>query len=175
MNDYMKSISGILNTLIKPSLSHSPAKKLLNDEYMAADIRPLELEDADVSPDNIRGTQKTIVKKIYRKLEVACEAISNSPDEIQTQLTILNLLGKCPEIITFHGLSEVDRTKVMVFEWASNGNLREFYTKNNISWTAKLQFVRDIFNGLYFIHESGIFHHDVQCRNILVSKKKKVI
>ncbi|CAG8439057.1 4373_t:CDS:2 [Diversispora eburnea] len=149
----------------------------LNDQYKVPSIEDYELTDPDGGPDNVRGTKKTVIKKIYRGLEVACKKVQNieknqtaESQKIQTELAILNLLGRCPKIILFHGLSEVDQNSVMVLEWASNGNLKELYTKYDIAWPTKLQFIRDIFNGLYFMHRSGILHHDIRCENILITE-----
>ncbi|RHZ75108.1 hypothetical protein Glove_217g221 [Diversispora epigaea] len=121
----------------------------LNDEYKVPSIEDQELTDLDSEPDNVRGSNKTVVKKIFRGLEVA---------------------WKCPKIISFFGLSEVDQNSVMVFEWASNGNLKDLYTIYEITWTTKLKFIRDIFNGLFFMHRSGILHHDIRCENILITR-----
>ncbi|RHZ45178.1 hypothetical protein Glove_688g21 [Diversispora epigaea] len=173
IKDEIKGVMRILNILIKPGDAFAPAKKLLNDEHKATNIEYSALKEPNADSENIRGSQKTIIRKVYRGLDVACKKFKTENfDSLQTELTILNLLGKCPKIITFYGLSEVDKTKVMVFEWASIGNLKEFYSnsKNKIPWTAKLSFVRDIFCGLYFMHESGVLHHDVQCANILITE-----
>lgn len=155
----------------------SSVENPLNDQYKAASIDPSELTDPDSGPDNVRGSQKTIVKKIYRGLEVACKKVqpivkddTADSQKIQTELAIIRLLGKCTKIILFNGLSDVDQQTVMVFEWASFGNLKELYTNYDISWTTKLQFIKDIFSGLYFMHNSNILHHDVRCENILVSE-----
>ncbi|RHZ49006.1 hypothetical protein Glove_535g16 [Diversispora epigaea] len=149
----------------------------LNDEYKVPLIKDNELTDPDGGPDNVRGSNKTVIKKIFRGLEVACKKVQNieknetaESQKIQTELVILRLLGKCPKIISFLGLSDVDQNSVMVFEWASNGNLKELYTEYEIAWPTKLQFIRDIFNGLLFMHRSGILHHDIRCENILITE-----
>ncbi|RHZ63284.1 hypothetical protein Glove_330g118 [Diversispora epigaea] len=129
-----------------------------------------EFKDPDCGLDNIRGSNKTVIKKIYRGIDVACKQDQNIKNlKIQAEWSIL--LNKCPKIIYFYGLlCEGDQNGSMVFEWASYGNLKEFYTKFDIPWTTKLQFTRDIFSGLYFMHNSGILHHDVRCENILITE-----
>ncbi|RHZ77742.1 hypothetical protein Glove_173g21 [Diversispora epigaea] len=171
IKDEIKGVMKILNILSKPEDAFTPARKLINDEYKAAKIEYSELKDPSSGKESVRGAQKTIIRKVYRGLDVACKKLkSETLDSLRTELTILNLLGKFTKIIAFYGLSEMGKTKIMVFEWASIGNLKEFYSKNKIPWTAKLSFVRDIFCGLYFMHESGVLHHDVQCANILITE-----
>ncbi|CAG8844422.1 24668_t:CDS:2, partial [Racocetra persica] len=61
--------------------------------------------------------------------------------------------------------------QVMIYDWAAYGNLREMYLKYDIGWSTKLQFARDIFNGLVFMHQCNLYHHDVRCENILVTDR----
>ncbi|CAG8443211.1 7211_t:CDS:10 [Diversispora eburnea] len=153
------------------------AKTLLNESYKAQTIQPSELQEPNSGSDNVRGTQKTVRKKIYRSMDVACKKFQTvkkndtaDSQRVQTELAILSLLGKCTHIITFYGLSSIEQDDVMVFEWASHGNLKEVYTDYTISWTKKLQFISDIFCGLSFIINCGVLHHDVRCENILITK-----
>ncbi|RHZ48997.1 hypothetical protein Glove_535g9 [Diversispora epigaea] len=44
----------------------------LNDEYKVPLIKDNELTDPDGGPDNVRGSNKTVIKKIFRGLEVTC-------------------------------------------------------------------------------------------------------
>ncbi|RHZ82108.1 hypothetical protein Glove_114g168 [Diversispora epigaea] len=131
-----------------------------------------EILDPDNGPDNIRGSNKTVVKKIYRGRNVACKQVQNIDNlKIQAERSILNLFRVCSNVIYFYGLSYTkDHIRLMIFEWASYGNLKEFYTKFDISWTTKLRFIRDIFHGLYFVYSCGILHHDVRYENILITE-----
>ncbi|CAG8653999.1 12966_t:CDS:2, partial [Dentiscutata heterogama] len=133
----------------------------LNEEYKAPRIDPSELKEPYTSNDNVRGSGKTIHSN--SNLDQA------KNKKQQMELAALLKLDCCPFIIKFYGISSVDNSQVMVYDWAAFGNLHETYLKFDIGWPTKLQFARDIFNGLFFMHQSNIYHHDVRCENILVT------
>ncbi|RHZ63719.1 hypothetical protein Glove_328g19 [Diversispora epigaea] len=177
VNILSSNVEQLTKQISKPGGGSASAKTLLNESYKAKTIEHFELEEPDSGPDNVRGTHKTVRKRTYRTMDVACKKFQTiekndtaDSQRIQTELAILRLLGMCSNIITFHGLSSIEQEDVMVFEWASHGNLKEVYTGYTISWTKKLQFISDIFCGLSFIFNCGILHHDVRCENILITK-----
>ncbi|KAF0429942.1 kinase-like protein [Gigaspora margarita] len=157
----------------------------LIEEYKVPQVDPNELQDPYVSDDNVRGTNKTVRKKIYRGMYVACKKgqlvehndgttrnLYNVIDKKhQIELAALLKLGVCPFIINFYGVSNVDNGEVMIYDWATYNNLREVYLKYDIEWPTKLRFARDIFNGLVFLHQCNLYHHDVRCENILVTDR----
>ncbi|CAG8495983.1 5257_t:CDS:2 [Diversispora eburnea] len=163
-----------INILSEQLNSH----KLNPGEIKVPCVKSSELTDPKTKPGNVRGSERTIVKRIYREtLQVACKKVQAigknlvaGSRNIQTQLVILDLLGKCPNIITFYGLSKINQIDYMVFEWAEHGSLKEVYEKSSIPLPTKLQFISNIFKGLYFIFNSGVLHHDVRCENILVTE-----
>ncbi|RHZ90111.1 hypothetical protein Glove_8g21 [Diversispora epigaea] len=178
VSDGMKNISQQINILSEQLNS----QKLNSGEIKVLTVEDHELTDPETKPGNVRGSQKTIVKRIFRKAyQVACKKIqaiekneTAGSRSIQTQLVILGLLGKCPNIITFYGLSKIELDDYMVFEWAEHGNLKEVYEKFSIPLPTKFQFISNIFKGLYFIFNSGVYHHDVRCENILVTQNLDV-
>ncbi|KAF0411892.1 kinase-like protein [Gigaspora margarita] len=115
---------------------------------------------------------KNIFKRTYRGIGVACKKILVERDDIKScaEFAILHELRTCPYIIGFHGHSKINNSPVMVFDWASNGNLKELYKRNSIDWNTKLKIARDICNGLLFIHQCNILHHDIRCENILITE-----
>ncbi|CAG8833965.1 40103_t:CDS:2, partial [Gigaspora margarita] len=111
----------------------------LIEEYKAPRVDPNELQDPYASYDNVRGTNNTIRKKIYRGIEVACKKgclikFSDGPtksfDEAmnkkqQLELAALYKLSVCPFIINFYGVSNVDNSEAMIYDWAAYNNLRD--------------------------------------------------
>ncbi|KAF0545748.1 kinase-like protein [Gigaspora margarita] len=132
--------------------------------YKILQINSEELFEPPLSKDNIRGS---IVKKMFHGKEVACENVFDKTEK-PFKFEILYLLGKSPYIITFYGLS-VDNA--MIIDWAEHGNLEELYTHYKINWPMKLQLAYNIFNGLVFMHQSGIHHYNIRCKNILITNK----
>ncbi|KAF0426246.1 kinase-like protein [Gigaspora margarita] len=156
----------------------------LIEAYKAPRVDPSELQDPFSSDDNVRGTNNTVRKKIYRGIDVACKKVQLvKPNEgtrnldkamnkkQQIELAALLKLGVCPFIINFYGVSNVDNSEVMIYDWAAYSNLRDVYKKYDIDWPTKLRFARDIFNGLVFMHQCSLYHHDVRCENIVVTDR----
>ncbi|CAG8467623.1 10219_t:CDS:2 [Diversispora eburnea] len=178
LSDDVKNISKQI-TILSEQLS---SQKLNPGDIKVPYVKGSELTYPETKPGNVRGSQRTIVKRLYHKTcQVACKKIqaiekneTAGSRSIQTQLVILGLLGKCPNIITFYGLSEIEQNVYMVFEWAEYGNLKEVYEKYTIPLPTKLQFISNIFKGLYFISDGEVLHHDVRCENILVTKNLDV-
>ncbi|CAI2191348.1 20312_t:CDS:2, partial [Funneliformis geosporum] len=132
-------------------------------------IEPSELKDT-AEPDSRKGINVRVLKKIYKEKYVACKYFST--DKInQRHLAILRKLKACPYIIQFFGLSRLDTSDVMVFEWAEYGTLCELYQNYIIGWDAKISFARDICRGLIFLHTVEILHHDIRCENVLITEK----
>ncbi|CAG8543239.1 15041_t:CDS:2, partial [Acaulospora morrowiae] len=182
INDTLSTLSYNVEQLkmqISKSGPTSHVSNPLNEVFKVPSIKYSDLKQPDSGKENRRGENGKIIKKIYCGIEVACKRIPSVVDDdtteaqkIQTELAILGLLGKCDHIITFYGLSEVEKESVMVFAWATYGSLKYFYEKFTIDWHLKLKITRDIFNGLFFIHSNNILHHDVRCENILITENK---
>lgn len=186
MNDVTDDVKNILNQintlnetmekLKSTNKKSNSAETQLGEPFKVPTIKCSELQDPESDPGNVRGSG-SVVKRVFRgAITVACKKVlsleRNTEAEFQRtqkELAILNLLGKCPNIITFHGVSEIDQSDCMVLEWAEYGNLREVCSNFEIPWNTKLKFASDIFTGLYYILNSGILHHDVRCENVLVS------
>ncbi|CAG8467630.1 10220_t:CDS:2 [Diversispora eburnea] len=179
VSDEVKNISKQINILSEQLNS----QKLNSGEIKVLTVDDSELTDPEITnPDNVRGSEKTIVKRIYRgTLQVACKKVkaidkneSAGSRNVQTQLVILGLLGICPNIITFYGLAKIGQDDYMIFDWAEHGSLKEVYEKCDMSIHTKLRFIYNIFKGLSFIFNSGVLHHDVRCENILVTENPDV-
>jgi serine/threonine protein kinase len=155
-----------------------------NDEIPieAIQLSESELNDPLVTKKTDRRRFKApyIFKKILKDkmLEVACkpvtipEAETYEHQRLQARLLILRKLEESPNILKFYGISTLEGEKIMIFEWAELGNLRELYTNKDISWRAKVSIALDICRGLIFVHSCHILHHDIRCENILVCRNE---
>lgn len=118
--------------------------------------------------------EKVFKRFLNRTQPVACVPYNESDwkkNHLRAHLAILSKLYPSNNMIRFHGTSCVDRKNVMVFDWADSGDLKTVYSGNTIPWNDKLKIAHDICNGLVFLHACSIFHHDVRCKNVLVSIK----
>ncbi|CAG8713443.1 2818_t:CDS:2 [Rhizophagus irregularis] len=141
------------------------------DSVTAKDIKASELQDPPRYVRPRQGSRVKIQKKIYNALEVACRPISvYNIQKTKKHLAILEKLAACPYIIKFHGLSEISTEKVMVYEWAELGTLKNVYKNYKIDWEAKISIARDICRGLAFLQSVRIFHHDIRCESVLINE-----
>ncbi|CAG8512433.1 3702_t:CDS:2 [Dentiscutata heterogama] len=117
-------------------------------------------------------TSGSVFKKLYRKdteiIEVACKPTKGH--NAFRQLKILAKLSYLQNIIRFYGILDINNEDFIVSEWAEYGSLKDVYTTYYISWLKKVQILQDICRGLIFLKEANIFHHDVRCENVMITK-----
>ncbi|CAB4441873.1 unnamed protein product [Rhizophagus irregularis] len=128
-------------------------------------------------PDNRRGKFPNFVeKRTLKGQEVACKLTSTTDEEmesntrVQGHLEILMKLSTCNHILRFYGVSKIDETNAMVFEWAQRGTLKELYEIKDIQWHYKVQIALKICRGLIFLQSAEILHHGLRCENILMTE-----
>ncbi|GBB84100.1 hypothetical protein RclHR1_10730003 [Rhizophagus clarus] len=150
--------------------------KQVNEQNPTIKVKAKEIESSELQ-DPLKyllprqGNRVKIQKKVYNAMEVACKPISvDDIQKTQKHLAILEKLDACPYIIKFHGLSEITTERVMVFEWAELGNLKDVYNHYKIDWEAKISIARDICRGLAFLQSVKILHHDIRCENVLINE-----
>ncbi|CAG8479813.1 14961_t:CDS:2 [Dentiscutata erythropus] len=113
MNEVAALASSMENLNLQASRSAGRATTVrtpLNEAYKAPMVDPNQLNDPFASDDNVRGSRKTVVKKLFRGLEVACKKVPNienndtaQSQKGQTELIILLKLGTlCPNITDSH-------------------------------------------------------------------------
>ena len=73
--------------------------------------------------------------------------------------------------IIFYSFLDLDNEYAIVMEYANEGDLKTFLSKNfkNLDWNKKFKLAINIANGLYYLHKENIIHRD------LVSKSIKII
>ncbi|KAF0552059.1 kinase-like protein [Gigaspora margarita] len=146
--------------------------KLDNTKDSIQRIDPILLKEPLLRRRSVcRGKLKQIIKMVYKDfIEVACKSSDTGDQRLRRELLILGKLDECQNIIKFYGLSEVDGKEVKILEWTERGNLKEVYNKERISWNLKAQIVFEICKGIMFLDSAGIFHNDIRCENIMMSR-----
>ncbi|RIB15742.1 kinase-like domain-containing protein [Gigaspora rosea] len=120
-------------------------------------ISPNELTDPPAQ-------HKNGIIKLYHTIEVECKEFEQYDSSLLAKLGELD----SSNILRFYGLSHIDNLKVIVFEWAEYGSLKDLYNAYDIPWTRKIRIIRDICHGLVNLRNVNIFHHDIRCENVYV-------
>ncbi|CAG8616442.1 2107_t:CDS:2, partial [Acaulospora morrowiae] len=146
-------------------------KKLELSSKTQPDVEPKRIDSSELTDPPALSRQNTrAVKKFYKAIEVRCKDFNESSYTESILVTLQNLTSVCPYILRFYGLSKVDTRDVMVFEWAEYGSLKDIYEGYYIPWHRKIQIIRDICCGLVFLRNSDLFHHDLRCENVLMTR-----
>ncbi|CAG8737537.1 6991_t:CDS:2, partial [Dentiscutata heterogama] len=155
--------------------------KIESNSDDSIDVREIEShlikEPPHGSLNDRRGKSKHIFRMIYRDaIDVACKPISRKikSEEVRRlhgKLEIQRKLLDCPNILKFYGLSMQETNKVMVFEWAEKGSLKELYERKDekLTWPLKAQIVFGICKGITYLNSVGVFHHDIRCQNVMMT------
>ncbi|CAG8795494.1 27489_t:CDS:1, partial [Dentiscutata erythropus] len=104
-------------------------------------------------------------------LDVVIKNFFENNSEFQNEFNIIsNLRVSHLNIITFYGCCS-DNHLNLVFEYADQGNLREYLDKFDcLTWNEKIKLCKDITHGLYFLHNCDVIHKDIWPKNILISQ-----
>ncbi|CAG8752829.1 34999_t:CDS:2, partial [Racocetra persica] len=116
-----------------------------------------------------------------RNQTVALKILKDSQNINSTFLKELqNIIKSQPNshvrhLIQCYGVSQNPKTKdyIFVMPYMSNGSLNNYLSNNfkDITWKMKLDFLRNIFTGIKWIHENKIIHRDIHNGNILIGNK----
>ncbi|RIB27201.1 kinase-like domain-containing protein [Gigaspora rosea] len=119
------------------------------ENFHTQEINPDELKEHPVLANKIDF--RSPIKKLYGNVNVACKRLEVFDCKTEEQLEIIRKLGQSPYILRFYGLSYIDNSNVMVFDWAEYGNLKELNSHYIIPWPRKIQIIRDICRGILFL------------------------
>ena len=90
----------------------------------------------------------------------------------ENEISILQKLHCC-NIITFYGIIYDEPDNGIILELANRGDLYHHRIRNGKAFTeveAK-SFIKDVINGIRYIHSKDIVHRDIKLENLLVSTK----
>ena len=86
------------------------------------------------------------------------------------------LLGlKHPNIVNIFDIQEQDQTLWMFMEFCPHGDLNKFFQENVLSFHQKLDVMKQISNGLHYLHTKNIIHRDIKPPNILMSRENSLV
>lgn len=109
---------------------------------------------------------------VFAMKEIEVDQLSSSQvSAIQAEIRTLENLSH-PNIVSFYGM-KTDMSKFYLFmEYADYGSLRIFYKNYGFLTTSEAQYcVRQLVDGLEYLHQKGVAHRDIKCANSLIFHK----
>lgn len=128
---------------------------IVGEEFIPTEIPPIELEEPKqkfASYNYCKKWSRRLLNNVFCKKIIPADENTLEYKKINAQLAILGIMQQSSNIIKFYGLSTVNSERVMIFEWAEYGTLKEFYEKYEIDWPWKLQIAVNICRGIAFLH-----------------------
>ncbi|RHZ79730.1 hypothetical protein Glove_141g61 [Diversispora epigaea] len=116
----------------------------------------------------------------YGQLDVALKKFDNSfanlNEDFLNEIAIHLKASSEYASLRFYGITQDPKTNeyIMVLEYMNGGNLRDYLKKdfNNINWSMKLEYLKELASDFKNIHKLDIMHHDFHPGNILLSNFK---
>lgn len=107
--------------------------------------------------------------------EVAIKEIFIEDDddilELMCEIDLLKIL-KHKNIVKYHGFIKNEKKLLIFLEYCSGGSLRNLYKKNGpLSEPHVVKYIRQVLEGLVYLHGQGVVHRDVKAANILLTNK----
>ena len=124
-----------------------------------------------------RGASANVFKGINLKTNqvVAIKQIilekNQNVMELMGEIDLLKIL-KHPNIVKYHGFVKTSTSLNVFLEFCSKGSLRQLYqhTNHGLPEGQIIDFVRQILQGLHYLHEQGVVHRDVKAANVLITE-----
>ncbi|XP_067090578.1 death-associated protein kinase 2 isoform X5 [Osmerus mordax] len=143
-----------------------------------------KVEDFYEIGQELGSGQFAIVKRVKEKstgLEFAAKCIKKRQsrgsrrgvrrEEIEREVDILRQLQH-PNIITLHDVYETRSDVVLILELVSGGELFDFLAqKESLSEEEATQFIKQILDGVQYLHSKRIAHFDLKPENIMLLDK----
>lgn len=124
-----------------------------------------------------KGAYQEEGKDCYKKvgLKVLSNTDENSKNEFVHEKEMALRLKGNPNVVEFYGETEFPGDKnrrCLVFEYCKHGDLKSYLDPDptNLDFGKKIKILKQICEGMVFIHERKVLHRDLAARNILLDK-----
>jgi len=139
-------------------------------------INPLEL----IIPTDIKPLGKGFFGEVrvgfYHGEKVACKILygkswknKTENDLFMREISILSEL-RHSNVINYLGTSIDQNRKIIVMEYMELGTLHDLLIMTSLDFNFLVKIVRDIAEGMNFLHDNKILHRDFNSKNILLTK-----
>lgn len=165
-------------------IDSSCVPRFLQKDSTMSTFRQEDVEDHYEMGEELGSGQFAIVRKCLQKgtgMEYAAKFIKKrrlpssrrgvSREEIEREVSILREI-RHPNIITLHDVFENKTDVVLILELVSGGELFDFLAeKESLTEDEATQFLKQILDGVHYLHSKRIAHFDLKPENIMLLDK----
>jgi cell division control protein CDC15 len=166
----------------KVNLQRPPEMKVSLTPAQRLEKRPgrlLTTSDILDSYEFKENVGKGAFANVYRAInkvtgdEVAVKEIFIEDDdnvlELMSEIDLLKIL-RHKNIVKYHGFIRSEKKLFIFLEYCSGGSLRNLYKKSGpLADSVVKTYIKEVLQGLIYLHEQGVVHRDVKAANILLT------
>ncbi|KAL6074238.1 Receptor-interacting serine/threonine-protein kinase 2 [Balamuthia mandrillaris] len=162
----------------------SAAKKTVGLSYGGVKVEPLyhelSIEELKMEPTPFaKGAFGKLYKAHWHEVECAVKVL-NSPvecekdiEEFRREATLMEKLGRHPNVVTFYGAGSKGNPLYLVMEHAKLGSMYDLLVnpktrRDDVPWRVVVKLLLDVARGISYLHRENVIHRDLAARNILV-------
>ncbi|KAM3143589.1 hypothetical protein pb186bvf_004351 [Paramecium bursaria] len=145
----------------------------VQDEYLALQVIGQGNYALVLELKHLHSDRKYAAKCIDKK---KLETIENGMDSVINEILIMRQLGNHNRLVNLHEVYEGDNNIYLIMDLAEGGSLySEMKNKNNLYSRASVQLImKQILDGLNYMHSKNIMHRDLKPENILFIQKDDI-
>lgn len=127
-----------------------------------------------------RGAHGVVFKALNKETNqfLAVKVMKCDKDELAGLMGEIDLLKilKHKNIVKYHGFVKTSDSLNVILEYCSGGSLRQLYKRlgHGIPELQVIPYVKQILEGLHYLHAQGVVHRDVKAANVLLSESGEV-
>ncbi|WPK24487.1 hypothetical protein PUMCH_001761 [Australozyma saopauloensis] len=138
------------------------------------------LDSLDIREQIGRGAHGIVYKALNKETGqlLAVKVLRADKEELAGLMGEIDLLKilKHPNIVKYHGFVKTSETLNVLLEYCSGGSLRQLYKRlgHGIPEAQIKSYVKQILEGLNYLHVQGVVHRDVKAANVLLTESGEV-
>ncbi|ODQ45758.1 hypothetical protein PICMEDRAFT_24760, partial [Pichia membranifaciens NRRL Y-2026] len=123
---------------------------------------------------NFGDVYKAYDLRLQKNVAIKAINIEHSDDEIPVLLQEINLLRSLrnPNITNWYKTFIIDVTMFIVMEYCSEGSCSDLlkFNRNSLEESVLSYIMKNVLEGLKYLHSLNIIHRDIKAANILIAK-----